>query len=69
MSGECAAELTDLMDLKVFVDVDSDIRLARRIRRDIVHRGRDVIKVRLPVQTAIETAAIKHQLSVGGAPC
>lgn len=38
-------ELTDLMDLKVFVDVDSDTRLARRVRRDIVHRGRDVIKI------------------------
>lgn len=33
------------MDLKIFVDVDSDTRLARRVRRDIVERGRDVIKV------------------------
>ena len=33
------------MDLKIFVDVDSDTRLARRIRRDIVQRGRDVIQV------------------------
>ena len=33
------------MDLKIFVDVDSDTRLARRIRRDMVQRGRDVIQV------------------------
>lgn len=35
-------ELRKLMDLKVFVDTDSDIRLARRLRRDISERGRDL---------------------------
>ena len=30
------------MDLKIFVDTDSDIRLARRLRRDISERGRDI---------------------------
>jgi len=34
--------LRDLMDIKVFVDADSDLRLARRIKRDIVERGRAV---------------------------
>lgn len=34
-------ELLDLMDLKIFVHTDSDIRLARRLRRDIAERGRD----------------------------
>lgn len=33
------------MDLKIFVDVDSDTRLARRLRRDILHRGRNVLQV------------------------
>ncbi|KAL7496448.1 hypothetical protein ACHAWT_008928 [Skeletonema menzelii] len=33
-------ELVDLMDLKVFVDAPSDIRLSRRIQRDTVERGR-----------------------------
>ncbi|KAL5248539.1 hypothetical protein ACHWQZ_G017656 [Mnemiopsis leidyi] len=37
--------LTDLMDLKVFVDTDSDIRLARRLKRDISDRGRDLTSV------------------------
>ena len=30
------------MDIKVFVDAPDDIRLARRVRRDIRERGRDV---------------------------
>ncbi|XP_031422315.1 uridine-cytidine kinase-like 1a isoform X2 [Clupea harengus] len=35
-------ELLQLMDMKVFVDTDSDIRLVRRLRRDIMERGRDM---------------------------
>ncbi|XP_020260946.1 uridine kinase-like protein 1, chloroplastic isoform X3 [Asparagus officinalis] len=35
----------DLMDMKIFVDTDADVRLARRIRRDTVERGRDVNSV------------------------
>jgi len=34
--------ITDLMHMKVFVDTDSDLRLARRVKRDIRERGRDV---------------------------
>ncbi|XP_005090134.1 uridine-cytidine kinase-like 1 [Aplysia californica] len=34
-------ELLELMDMKVFVDTDSDVRLARRLRRDIAERGRE----------------------------
>ena len=37
--------IRDLMDLKLFVHEDDDVRLARRIRRDITERGRDVIGV------------------------
>ncbi|KAK1296790.1 Uridine kinase-like protein 4 [Acorus calamus] len=32
----------DLMNMKIFVDTDADIRLARRIGRDTVERGRDI---------------------------
>lgn len=32
----------DLCDVKVFVDADSDIRLIRRIRRDMAKRGRSL---------------------------
>lgn len=35
-------KLRDMMDLKIFVDADSDERLIRNIQRDIVERGRDV---------------------------
>ncbi|MBZ0265579.1 uridine kinase [bacterium] len=33
-------DLRKLMDIKIFVDEESDIRLARRLRRDEVERGR-----------------------------
>lgn len=38
-------ELRDIMDIKVYVDTDSDIRLARRIRRDVNERGRSLDSV------------------------
>lgn len=31
-----------MLDMKVFVDTDADIRLARRLKRDICERGRDL---------------------------
>lgn len=37
--------LCELIDIKVYVDTDSDIRLIRRLQRDIVERGRSVDKV------------------------
>lgn len=38
-------ELVELMDIKVFVDTDADIRFARRLVRDIHDRGRDIDSV------------------------
>ena len=35
-------QMRDLYDLKVFVDADADVRLARRIKRDMESRGRDL---------------------------
>lgn len=35
----------NLMNMKIFVDADADVRLARRIKRDTVDRGRDVHSV------------------------
>ncbi|MFO7888570.1 MAG: uridine kinase [Eubacteriales bacterium] len=37
--------LRDLLDIKIFVDTDSDIRLVRRIIRDINERGRSLESV------------------------
>ncbi len=38
-------ELRDLMDMKIFVDTDADIRFMRRLQRDIEERGRSVKSV------------------------
>lgn len=37
-----SARLRELLDFKVFVDTDADVRLMRRIRRDMSERGRDL---------------------------
>ncbi len=37
--------LRDLMDIKVFVDTDSDLRIIRRIKRDMQERGRSLDSV------------------------
>lgn len=35
-------ELRKLMDIKIYVDTDDDVRLIRRIRRDVTERGRSL---------------------------
>ena len=37
--------LRDLMDIKIFVDTDADVRLCRRIKRDVNKRGRTLESV------------------------
>lgn len=37
--------LLDLMDMRIFVDTDADIRFIRRLRRDMVERGRNLDSV------------------------
>jgi len=38
-------DLRKLMDIKIFVDTDADIRLCRRIKRDVTKRGRSLESV------------------------
>ena len=38
-------QLRDLMDVKIYVDTDSDIRILRRMSRDIKERGRSMESV------------------------
>jgi len=38
-------ELCSLMDIKIFVDTDADVRLTRRIKRDVAKRGRSIESV------------------------
>lgn len=38
-------ELRELMDVKVYVDIDADVRLGRRLLRDVQERGRSIESV------------------------
>ena len=38
-------DLRDLMDLKIYVDADTDLRLIRNIKRDTIERGRTTEQV------------------------
>src|SRR5690348_10126159 len=38
-------ELREMMDIKLFIDADPDVRFIRRLRRDIIERGRSVDSV------------------------
>ena len=42
--------------MKVFVDTDADVRLARRLRRDISQRGRDLEGVLKQYSTMVQPA-------------
>ena len=46
-------ELRKLFDVKIFVDTDADVRLIRRIRRDIAERGRSLDSVVEQYQTTV----------------
>ena len=36
------SEIRDMLDIKIYVHTDDDIRLARRLQRDIIERGRTI---------------------------
>ncbi len=50
-------DLRDEMDIKIFIDADADERLIRRIKRDILERGRSVDSV---MNQYIETVKPMH---------
>ncbi len=52
--------LRDAFDLRVFVDTDDDIRLLRRIRRDIDERGRDVASVERQYLASVRPMHARH---------
>ena len=47
------SELRKLFDVRIYVDTDSDIRLIRRIRRDIAERGRTLDSVVEQYETTV----------------
>ena len=46
--------LRDLMDVRIFVDTDSDVRLCRRIARDVRERGRSLESVLSQYQDTVK---------------
>ena len=46
--------LRDLMDIRIFVDTDADVRLCRRIKRDVSKRGRTLESVLLQYQQTVK---------------
>ena len=53
-------ELRDLMDIKIFVDTDSDVRLCRRIKRDVNERGRSLESVLDQYQNTVKPMHEKY---------
>ena len=53
-------ELRDLMDIKIFVDTDADIRLCRRIKRDVNKRGRTLESVLTQYQETVKPMHEKY---------
>ena len=52
--------LRDVFDLRIFVDTDDDIRLMRRIRRDIVERGRDIDAIEAQYHATVRPMHLLH---------
>ena len=52
--------LRDLMDIKIFVDTDADIRLCRRVKRDVNKRGRSLELVLEQYQTTVKPMHEKY---------
>ena len=53
-------ELRDLMDIKIFVDTDADVRLCRRITRDVNKRGRSLESVLEQYQNTVKPMHEKY---------
>ncbi len=51
-------ELLNELDIKVFVDTDADVRIIRRIVRDVKERGRDLDSV---IDQYLNTVKIMHE--------
>ena len=52
--------LRDLMDIKIFVDTDADVRLCRRIKRDVNKRGRTLESVLMQYQQTVKPMHEKY---------
>jgi uridine kinase len=53
-------ELREAFDLRLFIDTDDDIRLLRRIRRDLEERGRDIASVDQQYRASVRPMHLLH---------
>ena len=53
-------QLRDLMDIRIFVDTDADIRLCRRVKRDVNKRGRSLESVLTQYQETVKPMYEKY---------
>lgn len=56
--------LREMMDMKIFVDTDADTRLVRRIRRDIIERGRDLQGILVQYEKFVKPSFDEYVLPV-----
>ena len=54
------AALRELMDIRIFVDTDADVRLCRRIKRDVNKRGRTIESVLNQYQQTVKPMHEKY---------
>ncbi|WP_237202088.1 uridine kinase [Rothia endophytica] len=54
-------EIRKLCDIKIFVDTDADVRILRRLRRDVIERGRSIESVE---SQYLATVKPMHELHV-----
>ena len=52
-------ELRNLMDIKIYVDTDADIRILRRIERDMKERGRNLKSIINQYKTTVRPMHIE----------
>ena len=52
--------LRELMDIRIFVDTDADVRLCRRIKRDVNKRGRSLESVLMQYQNTVKPMHEKY---------
>jgi uridine kinase len=53
-------ELRDAFDIRLFVDTDDDIRLLRRIKRDVEERGRGIASIEAQYLSTVRPMHARH---------
>ena len=53
-------DLRNLMDIRIYIDADADIRICRRIKRDVTKRGRSLESVITQYQSTVKPMHEKY---------